>query len=110
MNAKAQAVITTIPMQEASLDIWSSKYQLKTKTGEPVDKDLYDLPPEVEKDIPTVCFSLEQALEELDNDRGFLTAGGVFSDHLIDGYLEPRLTSRRPRPSTAPCPAASTTP
>ncbi|MCW9012038.1 ribonucleotide reductase N-terminal alpha domain-containing protein, partial [Marinobacter sp.] len=40
MNAKAQAVITTIPMQEASLDIWSSKYQLKTKTGEPVDKDI----------------------------------------------------------------------
>ncbi|WP_375176792.1 adenosylcobalamin-dependent ribonucleoside-diphosphate reductase [Marinobacter mobilis] len=40
MNAKAQAVITTIPMQDASLDIWSSKYQLKTKTGEPVDKDI----------------------------------------------------------------------
>jgi ribonucleoside-diphosphate reductase alpha chain len=40
MNAKAQAVITTIPMQEASLDIWHSKYQLKTKTGEPVDKDI----------------------------------------------------------------------
>ncbi|MGB1951576.1 MAG: ribonucleotide reductase N-terminal alpha domain-containing protein, partial [Marinobacter sp.] len=40
MNAKAQAVITTIPMQEASLDIWCSKYQLKTKTGEPVDKDI----------------------------------------------------------------------
>eukprot|EP00163_Fabomonas_tropica_P017886 TRINITY_DN3173_c0_g3_i1.p1 TRINITY_DN3173_c0_g3~~TRINITY_DN3173_c0_g3_i1.p1 ORF type:complete len:713 (-),score=181.84 TRINITY_DN3173_c0_g3_i1:903-3041(-) len=40
MNAKAQAVITTIPMQEASLDIWNSKYQLKTKTGEPVDQDI----------------------------------------------------------------------
>ncbi|WP_150913853.1 adenosylcobalamin-dependent ribonucleoside-diphosphate reductase [Marinobacter halotolerans] len=40
MNAKAQAVVTTIPMQEASLDIWNSKYQLKTKTGEPVDKDI----------------------------------------------------------------------
>lgn len=40
MNVKAEAVITTIPMQEASLDIWSSKYQLKTKTGEPVDKDI----------------------------------------------------------------------
>ena len=62
--------------------------QNKIHPGEPVDKDLYDLPPEVEKDIPTVCFSLEQALEELDNDRGFLTAGGVFSDDLIDGYLE----------------------
>ena len=40
MNAKAQAVIATIPMQEASLDIWNSKYQLKTKTGEAVDKDI----------------------------------------------------------------------
>ncbi|HCW91147.1 MAG TPA: ribonucleoside-diphosphate reductase, adenosylcobalamin-dependent, partial [Marinobacter sp.] len=40
MNVKAQAVVTTIPMQEASLDIWSSKYQLKTKTGEAVDKDI----------------------------------------------------------------------
>src|SRR5690554_1001376 len=40
MNAKAEAVVTTIPMQETSLDIWNSKYQLKTKTGEPVDKDI----------------------------------------------------------------------
>ena len=40
MNAKAQAVVTTIPMQEASIDIWHSKYQLKTKTGDPVDKDI----------------------------------------------------------------------
>jgi ribonucleoside-diphosphate reductase alpha chain len=40
MNAKAQAVVTTIPMQDASLDIWNSKYQLKTKTGEAVDKDI----------------------------------------------------------------------
>jgi glutamine synthetase len=62
--------------------------QNKIHPGEPVDKDLYDLPPEVEKDIPTVCFSLEQALEELDADRGFLTTGDVFSDDLIDGYME----------------------
>ncbi|PCM46093.1 adenosylcobalamin-dependent ribonucleoside-diphosphate reductase [Marinobacter sp. ANT_B65] len=40
MNAKAEAVVSTIPMQETSLDIWNSKYQLKTKTGEPVDKDI----------------------------------------------------------------------
>ena len=37
---------------------------------------------------PTVCSSLEQALEALDEDRGFLTAGGVFSDDMIDGYIE----------------------
>jgi ribonucleoside-diphosphate reductase alpha chain len=40
MNAKAQALVTTIPMQDASLDIWNSKYQLKTKTGDAVDKDI----------------------------------------------------------------------
>ena len=40
MNAKAEAVVTSIPMQDTSLDIWTSKYQLKTKTGEPVDKDI----------------------------------------------------------------------
>ena len=52
------------------------------------DKDLYDLPPEEEANIPTVCASLDQALEALDNDRDFLKAGGVFSDDCIDGYIE----------------------
>ncbi len=37
MNAKVQQLTTTIPIQDASLDIWSSKYQLKTKNGDPVD-------------------------------------------------------------------------
>jgi len=55
--------------------------------GEPMDKDLYDLPPEEEKLIPHVCHSLDMALDALDRDRGFLTAGGVFSDDLIDAYI-----------------------
>ncbi len=55
--------------------------------GEPVDKDLYDLPPEEEKNIRTVCFSLQEALDELDADRDFLKAGDVFSDDLIDAYI-----------------------
>jgi glutamine synthetase len=59
----------------------------KISPGGPLDKDLYDLPPEEEKNIPTVCHSLDQALEALDKDRDFLKAGGVFSDDLIDGYL-----------------------
>jgi glutamine synthetase len=49
---------------------------------------LYDLPPEEAKNIPTVCHSLDQALEALDKDREFLKAGGVFSDDIIDGYIE----------------------
>ncbi len=62
--------------------------QNKIHPGDPLDKDLYDLPPEEAKDIPTVCHSLDQALEALDNDRDFLKAGGVFSDDLIDAYVE----------------------
>jgi glutamine synthetase len=60
----------------------------KIDPGEPMDKDLYDLPREEAKNIPTVCHSLDQALEALDKDREFLKAGGVFSDDLIDGYIE----------------------
>ena len=55
--------------------------------GGPSDKDLYDLPPEEEKGIPTVCHSLDQALEALDQDREFLKAGGVFTDDFIDAYI-----------------------
>ena len=55
----------------------------KIHPGEAMDKDLYDLPPEEDKLIPKVCHSLDQALEELDKDREFLTAGGVFTLSLI---------------------------
>jgi glutamine synthetase len=63
----------------------------KIDPGAPMDKDLYDLPPEEEKNIPTVCSSLDQALEALDKDRAFLKAGGVFSDDFIDAYIETKL-------------------
>jgi len=62
--------------------------QNKIHPGDPADKDLYDLPPEEGKLIPTVSSSLEMALEALEADRGFLTAGGVFSDDMIDAYIE----------------------
>ncbi|MEM7250359.1 MAG: type I glutamate--ammonia ligase [Pseudomonadota bacterium] len=60
----------------------------KIDPGQPIDKDLYDLPPEEEASIPQVCYSFDQAMEALDADRGFLTAGGVFSDDMIDAYIE----------------------
>ncbi|WP_455212215.1 glutamate--ammonia ligase [Kaarinaea lacus] len=61
--------------------------QNKIHPGDAMDKNLYDLPPEELKDIPTVCHSFDQALEALDQDRAFLTAGGVFTDDLIDAYI-----------------------
>jgi glutamine synthetase len=62
--------------------------QNKIHPGDPMDKNLYDLPPEELKDVPTVCGSLREALGYLDKNRAFLKKGDVFTDDLIDGYLE----------------------
>lgn len=61
--------------------------QNKIHPGDAMDKDLYDLPAEEAKAIPTVCHSLDMALDALDADREFLTRGGVFTDDLIDAYI-----------------------
>jgi len=61
--------------------------QNKIHPGDPADKNLYDLPPEEDAKIPTVCSSLDQALDYLDKDREFLTRGGVFSNDFIDAYI-----------------------
>ncbi|HHG91260.1 MAG TPA: type I glutamate--ammonia ligase [Devosia sp.] len=60
----------------------------KIHPGDPMDKDLYDLPPEELSEIPTVAGSLREAIEALDKDRDFLKAGGVFDDDQIDAYIE----------------------
>ena len=62
--------------------------QNKIHPGDAMDKDLYNLPPEEDAKIPRVAHGLDIALEALDKDRDFLKAGDVFSDDLIDAYLE----------------------
>lgn len=62
--------------------------QNKIHPGEAMDKDLYDLPAEEAAAIPQVCHSFDQALEALDADREFLTTGGVFTDDMIDAFIE----------------------
>jgi glutamine synthetase len=53
-----------------------------------VDKDLYDLPPEELALVPQVPGSLEESLAALEADHDFLTAGGVFTDDLIETWIE----------------------
>jgi glutamine synthetase len=60
----------------------------KTHPGEALDKNLYDLPPEELKNVPTVCGSLREAIGALDGDRDFLKKGGVMDDDMIDAYLD----------------------
>ena len=82
-DSTANPYLAFAAMMMAGLD----GIQNKILPGDPMDKDLYDLAPEEEKAIPTVCFTLQEALDALDTDRDFLKAGDVFSDGLIDGYI-----------------------
>ena len=59
----------------------------KIDPGEPMDRNLYDLPASEIDELPTVCRSLSAALAALDQDRSFLTSGEVFSDETIDAYI-----------------------
>ncbi|MDO9227622.1 MAG: type I glutamate--ammonia ligase [Pseudomonadota bacterium] len=77
--------------------------QNKIHPGDPATKNLYDLEPEEEAAIPTVCHSLDQALEALDKDREFLTKGGVFSNDFIDAYIKLKMEEvNRIRTTTHP--------
>ena len=62
----------------------------KIHPGDAMDKNLYDLPPEEEAEIPKVAGSLDEALAALSEDREFLTRGGVFTDDAIDAYIDLR--------------------
>jgi glutamine synthetase len=56
--------------------------------GAPLDKNIYELPPEELKLVPSTCYSLEQALEELEKDKEWLLAGDVFSQDFMDAYTD----------------------
>ena len=79
----ANAYLAFAAMLMAGLD----GVQTKIHPGDPIDKNLYDLPPEEARKVPTVCHSLDMALECLDKDREFLTRGGVFSNDMLDAYV-----------------------
>jgi glutamine synthetase type I len=69
--------------------------QNKIHPGEAATQNLYKLSKEDEKKVPRVCETLKEALSALDEDRSFLTKSGVFSDELIDAYIDIKMTEIR---------------
>jgi glutamine synthetase len=59
----------------------------KIEPHEPVDKDLYELPPEEAKGIPQAPTSLAAVIDKLEEDHEYLTAGGVFTEDLIETWI-----------------------
>ncbi|MBT5109802.1 MAG: type I glutamate--ammonia ligase [Rhodospirillaceae bacterium] len=83
-DATANPYLAFTAMLMAGLD----GIENKIHPGDPMDKDLYDLPPEELQNVPTVCGSLREALEALEADNDFLRKGDVMTEELIRGYID----------------------
>jgi glutamine synthetase type I len=79
----ANAYLAFSAMLMAGLD----GVQNKIHPGDPIDKDLYHLPPEEAAKVPHVCASLEEALKNLEDDHAFLLKGGVFDEDTLQAYM-----------------------
>ena len=64
----------------------------KIDPGDPLDKDIYDLTPEELKDVPSAPGSLEDALQALENDHDFLLKGNVFTEDVLDAWIDYKMT------------------
>jgi glutamine synthetase type I len=80
----ANPYLTFTALMMAGLD----GIQNKIHPGDPMDKNLYDLPPEEAAKVPNSCASLDEALDNLDKDRDFLIRGDVFSNDMLDAYID----------------------
>ncbi len=83
--------LTFVALLMAGLD----GIQNRIDPGPALDKNLYDLPPQEQKNVPEVCGSLREALESLDADREFLKKGGVMDDDFINSYIELKMEEVR---------------
>ena len=95
-NPKARRIETRFPDPSANPYLCFAALMMagldgiknKIHPGDAMDKDLYDLPAEEAKDIPTVAHTLTMALDALEADHEFLTQGDVFTKDMLDGYIE----------------------
>ncbi|AGA64371.1 Glutamine synthetase type I [Liberibacter crescens BT-1] len=83
-DPSANLYLTAAAMLMAGLDGIKNKIH----PGKPIDRNIYNMPPDEIKNIPRVCNSLREALESLNNDREFLKKGNVFDDDQIDSFIE----------------------
>jgi glutamine synthetase len=66
--------------------------QNKIKPGEPLDKDIYDLPPEEDRKVPTTPGSLDEALTNLEKDHQWLLKGDVFTEDVLQTWINYKRT------------------
>lgn len=82
-DPSANPYLAFAAMLMAGLDGVRNKFD----PGEPLDKDIYDLPPEEVKNVPSMPGSLEEALDAIEEDHAFLLKGDVFTEELLETYV-----------------------
>ncbi|MEK7413727.1 MAG: type I glutamate--ammonia ligase [Planctomycetota bacterium] len=88
-DSSGSPYLVTAALLMASLDGIKNKID----PGKPMDKNIYDLPPEELAKLPSTCGSLDEAISELEKDKAWLTAGDVFSEDFLDAYLSFKKTN-----------------
>ena len=88
-DASGNAYLTFAAMVMAAVD----GIQNKIDPGSPLDKDLYDLPPEELARVPQTPGSLREAIQFLDKDRDFLLKGDVFTEDVIDTWVDYKINN-----------------
>ena len=88
-DASGSPYLTTAAILMAAIDGIKNKID----PGKPMDKNIYDLPPEELAQIPGTCGSLGEAIAEMQADKAWLTAGDVFTEDLIDAYVSYKTTN-----------------
>jgi glutamine synthetase len=92
-DPSCNAYLAFAAMLMAGIDGFDNRYD----PGQPIDKNLYDLPPDELARIPCAPGSLEEALDALEADNAFLLKGDVFTPDLIETYLSYKRTAKRMR-------------
>ena len=82
-DPSANAYLAFAAMLMAGLD----GIENKRDSGDPLDKNIYDLPPEEARNIRQVPGSLDESLRALESDHAFLKKGGVFTDDVIETWI-----------------------
>jgi glutamine synthetase len=82
-DASGNPYLTFASMMMAGLDGIKNAYEPPT----PIDKDLYELPPEEAKDVTQVPKSLDEVIDRLEADHDYLLEGGVFTSDLIETWI-----------------------
>ncbi|SRR5712692_2714190 len=81
------------PRTAEGYDLYCKGRHCQDRSGRAADKDIYDLSPEEMRGVPSLPASLDEALRALENDHAFMTKGDVFTEEIIETWIDYKMTN-----------------